>query len=98
MHFLRKIIEKPVEIVKQLENQECMEKKDVYISCVLSKENLSVEWYKNDELIEQDNKFKFIQDGKKYKLYITDVALADAAEFKIKCGDLESAATLTVEG
>ena len=91
-------VEKPVEIVKKLENQECIEKKDVYLACVLSKENLSVQWYKNDELIEQDGKFKFIEDGKKYKLYITEVELSDAAEYKLKYDELETVAQLTVEG
>ena len=92
------IIEKPAEIVKKMENQECIEKKDVFMSCLLSKENLAVKWYKNDELIEQDNKFKFIQDWKKYKLYISEVALTDAAEYKLKYEELESTALLTVEG
>ncbi len=92
------ILEKPVEIVKKMENQECIEKKDVFMSCLLSKENLAVKWYKNDELIEQDNKFKFIQDGKKYKLNISEVALTDAAEYKLKYEELESTAILTVEG
>ena len=94
-----KVSEKPVEVMKMLEDQEVVEKQTATFVCTLSKPRLKVAWYKNDQKLSENNRIQFVQEGKVYKLIIGDAQLDDAAEYKIKFGDeAESKAELFVKG
>lgn len=93
-----KVSEKPVEVVKMLEDQEVIEKQVATFSCTLSKPRLKVSWYKNDQKLSENKRIQFVQEGKVYKLVINDAQLDDAAEYKIKFDDgAESKAQLVVK-
>lgn len=76
-----------------------MEKQSVQLSCTLSKPKLKVQWFKNGEEITNDGRFKFVQEGKVYKIVIENATLADKGVYKLKYNDeLETSCELSVEG
>lgn len=92
-----KVIERPAEIIKPLEDQECVEKQKATFVCTLSKPRLKVEWYKGDRRLIENNRVQFVQEGKVYKLVIDHAELEDASMYKIKFADeCESSAELFV--
>jgi hypothetical protein len=93
-----KVLEKPVEVIKMLEDEEVAEKQTATFVCVLSKPRLKVVWYKNDQKIKENDRVQFAQEGKIYKLIIDNAQLEDKATYKIKFEDAESSATLSVKG
>lgn len=93
-----KVLEKPVEIMKMLEDQEVMEKQRATFVCTLSKPRLKVTWYKNDQKLSENNRIQFVQEGKVYKLIIDNAELEDRAVYKIKYEEAESSAELFVKG
>lgn len=93
-----KVLEKPVEIIKPLENEEVAENQKATFVCVLSKPRLKVSWYKDGEKIKEGGRFQFAQEGKIYKLIIDGAQTDDKATYKIKLDDLESEAELYVKG
>ena len=93
-----RVSEKPVEVVKMLEDQEVIEKQTATFLCTLSKPRLKVNWYKNDQKLSENKRFQFVQEGKVYKLVINDAQIDDAAEYKVKFEDeVESKAQLVVK-
>jgi hypothetical protein len=93
-----KVLEKPVEVMKMLEDQEVVEKQTATFACSLSKPRLKVSWYKNGQKLSESKRIQFVQEGKVYKLVINDAQLDDAAEYKIKFGEeAESNAQLMVK-
>ena len=83
--------------MKMLEDQEVVEKQTATFTCTLSKPRLKVTWYRGDVKINEDGRIQFVQEGKVYKLIITNAKLEDMGEYKIKFGDeAESRADLTV--
>jgi hypothetical protein len=94
-----KVMERPVEIVKPLTDQEVVEKQTATFSCTLSRPRLKVSWYKNNVKLSEDGRIEFAVEGKVYKLIINNAQLDDKATYKIKFEeDAESSAKLTVKG
>ena len=79
-----KVAEKPVEVLKALEDEEVTEKQTATFVCTLSKPRLRVSWYKNDQKLTENRRVQFVQEGKVYKLVINDAQLDDADEYKIR--------------
>jgi hypothetical protein len=76
-----------------------MEKQKVQLSCTLSKPKLNVQWFKDGEEITNDGKFKFVQEGKVYKLLIDNASLEDKGVYKLKYKDeLETSCELSIQG
>ena len=81
-----------------IEQQETYENEKVTFLCKLSKPNL-VTWYKDDQEIKPgDENFIMGSDGIDYTLTVPSPKLSDAAEYTVKCGDMESSAKLIVCG
>ena len=94
-----KVLERPAEIMKKLEDQEVVEKQTAIFNCTLSKPRLKVLWYKGDKKLSENDHFQFVQEGKIYKLVINNAQLDDAGIYKIKYADeAESSAELFVKG
>ena len=84
-------------MIKALEDQEVVEKQTATFTCTLSKPRLKVQWFKDDVKLNEDGRVQFAQEGKVYKLIITNAKLDDIAKYKIKFGDeAESSAELFV--
>lgn len=93
-----KVSEKPVEVMKMLEDQEVVEKQKATFVCTLSKPRLKVTWFKNDQKLSENSRVQFVQEGKIYKLVIENAQLEDRAVYKIKFEDeAESSAELFVK-
>ena len=95
-----KVLETPVEVVKPLENQEVVEKQTAVFQCTLNKPRLKVTWYKNNIKLAENDRIKYEQEGKVYKLIINNSQLEDKASYKIKIedGPESNAAKLNVIG
>ena len=92
------ILESGVTFVMPIEQQETYQHEQVTFLCKLSKPN-PVTWYKDDQEIKPgDDAFIMASDGDKYTLTIPSPTLGDAAEYTVKCGDMESSAKLIVYG
>ena len=92
------ILESGVTFVMPIEQQETYEHEQVTFLCKLSKPN-PVTWYKDDQEVKSgDEAFIMASDGDKYTLTIPSPTLGDAAEYTVKCGDMESSARLIVYG
>ena len=94
-----KVSEKPVEVMKMLEDQEVVENQTATFVCTLSKPRLNVTWYKNGDLLPENDKYQYVKEGKVYKLVIRLAKLDDKAKYTIKYADeAESSAQLIVKG
>ena len=75
------------------------ESQTVSLWCELSKPNQKVTWCKDGaELSVTDIRYKISQEEFRYTLTIDSAALDDGAEYTMTCGDVSTAATLTVGG
>lgn len=87
----------PVEIVKPLEPQRCMEEETVELVCELSQQS-PVTWYKDGQPITESDTVKLTNEGPVQKLTIVGASLADKAEYTISAGPAKSTASLVVQG
>jgi titin len=94
-----KVLEKPVEFLKKMEDQEVVEKQKATFVCTLSKPRLKVTWYKGDKKLKENDRIQFAQEGKVYKLIIDNCALDDAGAYtcKYEPDNIESSAELHVK-
>lgn len=92
------ILDKPVTLITPLKNEQVVEDNSVSFTCQLSKPDQPVQWLKNGSPIKQSTKYKISSDGSKYTLTLQKATIPDAGEYKIKLGNLESSAKLTVSG
>jgi titin len=94
-----KVLEKPVEVMKKLEDQTVVEKQKATFTCTLSKPRLKVSWFKGDKKLSENDRIQFVQEGKVYKLVINNAQLDDASNYTIKYNDeCSSTAELFVKG
>lgn len=93
-----KVLEKPVEVIKPLEDEEVAEKQTATFVCALSKPRMKVVWYKDDQKIKENDRVQFAQEGKIYKLIINNAQIEDRGTYKIKFEEAESSAQLSVKG
>ncbi len=81
-----------------IEQQDTQEGAPVSFLCKLSKPSL-VTWYKDDhEIRPGDAGFVMTSQGDECKLTLTSPTLADAGQYTVKCGEMESSAKLVVHG
>nr|XP_006823016.1 PREDICTED: titin-like [Saccoglossus kowalevskii] len=81
-----------------LQDKEIPEKESIELTCEVTKPNVKVNWYKDDEQISPyDHHYKIKTDGRRHSLVIDDVKLKDEAKYTAKLGDIETAAELVVE-
>jgi len=92
--------ERPVELVEPLKEVRTPEHGKATLSCRLSKPNKKVTWFKNGvELSPTDQpRYSVVSDDCEYTLTLDDCHLDDTAQYSMTCQDVETSATLTVDG
>ena len=90
--------EASAEFTLQLEDQEIEENESATFTCQLSNPNRRVSWMKNGEDLKENEQCHITSEGSEHSMTISKVKLEDAAEYTVKCGNLESKATLHVKG
>lgn len=89
----------PVTFKQKLRNVVIEEGSTATLRCELSKPGLSVEWRKKgSELIRNGEKYHVRQRDMLVELRISDVKPEDSDIYTCICGNIESTATLTVNG
>ena len=68
------------------------------LECVISKSRQVAAWYKNGVKIKPIDRNKVTVEDKKHILNVVDSEVKDSAEYSVKFGDLESKASVVVEG
>ena len=93
-------LEPPLEVMKGLSNVRVIEKEEVMFECKFNRDPKfeNVQWLKDGELINEDSRIKFLNDGKRQFLIIKNSKLTDAGNYTIKAVDVESTAWLKVRG
>lgn len=70
----------------------------VTLECELSREGLSVEWFKENKKVMRDLKHDFVNDKKSHKLVISKVDWEDTGNYRCEYKLLSTQAKLSVEG
>ena len=90
---------KPLEIVVPLKDMVAMEKDSVTFNCELSKPGVTEgKWLYNDVELTVNEKITINTDGPKQTLNVADLTLEDKGNYKYSVENIETSATLVVEG
>uniref|UniRef100_S4RHS9 Ig-like domain-containing protein n=1 Tax=Petromyzon marinus TaxID=7757 RepID=S4RHS9_PETMA len=88
--------EMPVQILAHLQNAEAVEDSSATLSCCLSKPRVDVEWRKDSQPIQPDDKFEVYQKDFTASLTVHKLELEDAGSYSCLAGDQQSTASLIV--
>ena len=91
-------LERPLEIVQPLINQEVAESQTITLECEVSKHGVKANWTKNGKEVVPGGRTEIRVDGTKHVLTITGADLSDQAQYKVAFADISSAAEVTVAG
>ncbi|XP_028301065.1 obscurin isoform X2 [Gouania willdenowi] len=86
----------PVSFKQKLKNQEVVEEGHVTLRCELSKAGVSVEWWRDAQLLKDGEKYQMKQEGRVVELVIRDLTLADAGEYCCSVGAAVTSADIKV--
>ena len=90
--------ERPVDIVKPLEDQRAVLGEDVVLRCELSREGTPVCWLKDGKAIRKSKKYELLVEGTRAMLVIHAASLKDSGEYTCETESSKSTASLRVEG
>jgi len=92
--------ERPVELIEPLKEVRVPEHGKATLSCKLSKPNKKVTWYKNGvELSPTESpRYSIVNEDCEYTITIDDCNLDDTAKYSMRCQDIDTLATLTIDG
>ncbi len=76
--------EAPLEFLKPLRDVHLKENETITLECELNKENETVKWLKDGEIIEPCSNIKIEHDGKVHRLIISNSKPSDAARYQVK--------------
>lgn len=91
-------LELPAAFKKPLNDVRVTEKQEAILECQVSKPNVSIIWKKDGKEIKPSDKIKFVSDGSTRQIIFTEAALMDEADYSCCIGDVETTATLFVDG
>ncbi|XP_042333180.1 obscurin isoform X8 [Sceloporus undulatus] len=80
----------------QLKNEEATESGTATLHCELTKAVDSVEWMKDQQVLEPSDKYLMRLEGRFAELTVQDLELTDAGSYTCVCGDQKSTAALKV--
>ncbi|XP_078621208.1 obscurin-like protein 1 [Branchiostoma floridae x Branchiostoma japonicum] len=89
--------ELPVEVVRELEDQEVWEDETARFEIELSRQITEFHWSKKGEELQTGASVDFLQDGNVYKLVLMDCKIEDMGTIKFETEDRKSSATLVVK-
>ena len=81
-----------------LTNATVQEGQSVTLTCETNKPSKQVTWLKNKKKIVPSETSKTVDKGVLHSLTLTNVTLAESAEYMAKIGDVTTSAVVTVEG
>jgi len=92
--------ERPVELLEPLKEVRAPEHGKATLSCKLSKPNKKVAWFKNGVELSPTEapRYTIVSEDCEYTVTIDDCQLDDTAKYSMRCHDIETSATLTVDG
>ena len=92
--------ERPVELIEPLKETRVPEHSKATLSCKLSKPNKKVTWFKNGvELSPTESpRYSIVNEDCEYTITLDDCSLDDTAKYSMRCQDIETSATLTIDG
>lgn len=90
--------EVPVEFMAELKEIHTEEHKIAYFQCEVNKDDVTVTWMKDNEVITPSNKHIMEHDERIHTLVIKDVDSNDVAEYAVVVGDRKSSARLHLDG
>ena len=92
--------ERPVELVEPLKDARAVERGKATLSCRLSRPRKKVAWFRNGvELTPTEPpRYSIVSDDCEYTLTLDDCRLDDAAQYSMRCQNVDTSATLTVDG
>ncbi|KAK7889483.1 hypothetical protein WMY93_025043 [Mugilogobius chulae] len=88
--------EQPPFFTKKLQNSKAEEGGFVIFCCEISKSTLSVQWKRNAQILNTNNKFEIKQNRCYHELKIKDLKLEDSGSYTCQFGNTETTATLSV--
>lgn len=75
------------------------EKSTAKLECQLSKPNKQVVWFKNGiEISPKDSHYSIVNEDCSYSITVYDCSLDDGAEYTLRYQEVETSATLTIDG
>ncbi|XP_033623906.1 obscurin isoform X2 [Fukomys damarensis] len=89
--------ERPVVIVKPLEDQQAMPGEDAVLSCELSRAGAPVRWLKDGKAIRKGQKYDMLSEDTRAVLVVRGASFRDSGEYSCEMGAAKSAARLRVE-
>ena len=92
------IPESPVVFTLPLTNATVQEGQSVTLTCETNKPSKQVTWLKNKKKLASSETSKAVDEGISHSLTLTNVTLAESAEYMAKIGDVTTSAVVTVEG
>ncbi|XP_013365188.1 PREDICTED: obscurin [Chinchilla lanigera] len=89
--------ERPVAIVKLLEDQQATLGEDVVLSCELSRAGAPVRWLKDGKAIRKGQKYDLLSEGARAVLVVRGATLRDSGEYVCETDTAKSTARLRVK-
>jgi hypothetical protein len=94
-----RFLDKPVELIEPLEDRVVSENENVTLVCQLSKSDMDVIWYHNDQRIffTPQSRVRAKQVDRYYKLLLDDVEPDDQGTYEMRCEHIRTTCHLTVK-
>lgn len=92
-------LDKPVELVEPLVDQTVQENENTTLVCQLSKPDMDVIWYHNDQRIffTSQSRIRAKQIDTYYKLLLDDIEYDDQGSYEMRCENVRTSCHLTVK-
>ncbi|KAG8544464.1 hypothetical protein GDO81_022450 [Engystomops pustulosus] len=87
----------PPKFKESLKDKEGVEGELVTLCCTLTKPKSPLEWRRGQKSLTAGDKYRFIQDGLKAELVISNLDPEDAGEYTCVCGEHQTSASLSVK-
>ncbi|KAM5168544.1 obscurin isoform 12-T12 [Callospermophilus lateralis] len=89
--------ERPVDIMKPLEDQQATLGEDVVLTCELSRAGTPVRWLKDGKAIRESQKYKLLREGTRAVLVVHGASLKDSGTYTCETDVSKSTARLRVD-
>lgn len=98
MHVFVLFLDTPVEFLAKLTEQFVEENQECIFTCVVDREDVTVDWFHNDAPLLPSDKHVLIDEKKTHTLVIKNSDHSDIGEYTVVVGDSRSSAKLNLDG